>query len=308
MTSSEYSFTRYLSAKKSVDDRALNRRVWEALGERVPISSRGEPLMVLEIGAGIGTMIERMVDWDLLKFAQYTAIDNQPEVIDHARQYLSDWAQSQGYQVQESAPGLLISGEEIHIEIQLEAIDLFDFLAENQGVRSWDLLVAHAFLDLLDLPDTLPKLIELCKLGGLWYFSLNYDGLTIFEPTIKEEFDQLVLDLYDRSMDDRLIEGLQSGDSRTGRQLFTHLTGANAAIAAAGSSDWVVFPGSDGYPRDEEYFLHFIVNTIYRELRFHPALETKRFENWIQERHAQIERRELVYIAHQLDFMGVYGG
>lgn len=302
MTSSPYSFTRYLSAKKSVDDRALNRRVWEALVERVPNSSRSKPLKVLEIGAGIGTMLARMVDWGHLKFAHYTAVDSQPEVIYYARKYLSDWAQSKDLQVQETKHGLLISGEQMHIEFHLEGIDLYDFLAENQGGRAWDVLAAHAFLDLLDLPSTLPKLLELCK---VWYFSLNYDGLTILEPTIEVEFDQLVLDLYDRTMDNCLVGGVKSGDSRTGRHLFTHLTETGATIAAAGSSDWVVHPGRDGYPHDEEYFLHFIINTIYEALRFDPVLEEKRFENWIKERHAQIERRELVYIAHQIDFMGM---
>jgi hypothetical protein len=36
-------------------------------------------------------------------------------------------------------------------------------------------------------------------------------------------------------------------------------------------------------------------------------LDPVRFEAWIAERHAQIERGELVYIAHQLDFFGVAG-
>jgi hypothetical protein len=43
-------------------------------------------------------------------------------------------------------------------------------------------------------------------------------------------------------------------------------------------------------------------------LRNHPALEQVRFDRWITERHAQIERGELVYIAHQLDFLGQVKG
>jgi SAM-dependent methyltransferase len=308
MTPSQYTFTRYLSAKKSVDDRALNQHVWEALTERMPIPPRGKPLKVLEIGAGIGTMLERMVDWGLLKFARYTAIDNQAGVIEYAHKYLSDWAHTQDFQVQETKPGLLINGEGMHIEVQLENIDLSDFLTENQGDRTWDVLIAHAFLDLLDVPSTLPELFELCKSTGIWYFSLNYDGLTVLEPTIEEEFDQLILDLYDHTMDNRLVGGVKSGDSRTGRSLFTHLTKTNASIAAAGSSDWVVHPGSNGYNYDEEYFLHFIINTIFEALRSHSDLDANRFDNWIQERHSQIERKELVYIAHQIDFMGMCSG
>lgn len=308
MIPNKYSFTRYLSAKKSVDDRALNRGVWGTLADYLPSSSPGKPLQVLEIGAGIGTMIERMVDWGLLKFANYTAIDAQAEVIDSARQRLPSWAQAQGFQTKKTYPGLLISGEKIDINVQLENIDLHNFIASHKGRRAWDVLVAHAFLDLVDVPRALTMIFELCKVGGLFYFSLNYDGLTILEPTIDLEFDQLVLDLYNQTMDNRVIDGKNSGDSRTGRQLFNHLAKTGAQVAAAGSSDWVVFPGVDGYPHDEKYFLHFIINTMYRALNFHPGLEIDRFEKWVEERHSQIERNELVYIAHQIDFMGTYTG
>ena len=58
------------------------------------------------------------------------------------------------------------------------------------------------------------------------------------------------------------------------------------------------------YPADDAYFLHFIVNTMYGALRGHPELNAPRFEAWIGKRHAQIERSELVYVAHQLDVVG----
>ena len=164
--------------------------------------------------------------------------------------------------------------------------------------------MAHAFLDLIDLPSILPKLLDLCKEDGIFYFSLNYDGLTILEPTIDMEFDSLVLDLYHQTMDNRLNAGQKSGDSRTGRHLFSQLANTGATVVAAGSSDWVVHPGQDGYPQDEKYFLHYIINTIYRALRFHPDMEIDRFEKWIEGRHSQIEGQELVYIAHQIDFFG----
>ena len=58
-----YSFTRYLEAKKGIDDRSLNRHVWNALVQRLERSKStpDKPIQILEIGAGIGTMIERML-------------------------------------------------------------------------------------------------------------------------------------------------------------------------------------------------------------------------------------------------------
>ena len=71
-----------------------------------------------------------------------------------------------------------------------------------------------------------------------------------------------------------------------------------------GASDWVIFPGPNGYEGDDAYFLHFIVHTVHQALLGHAELDAERFSAWIARRHEQIERRELVYVAHQLDVLG----
>ncbi len=87
----DYSFDHYLAAKKTVDDRALNRPVWELLKSEVAqqLAMLERPLAVLEIGAGIGTMIERTLEWDLFADQRhgvtYTAIDADEQNIAAAR-------------------------------------------------------------------------------------------------------------------------------------------------------------------------------------------------------------------------------
>ncbi len=79
---SDYTFTRYLAAKKSVDDRALNEHVYQAMIEALPPS----PISILEIGAGIGTMVERLHERQA--FANdviYTAIDTELNNIQEAQ-------------------------------------------------------------------------------------------------------------------------------------------------------------------------------------------------------------------------------
>jgi SAM-dependent methyltransferase len=300
-----YSFTRYLSAKKRIDDRALNRQAWDSLSRALPPAGPGTPLHVLEIGAGTGAMFERMIDWGLLKYADYTALDVQAENIASARQALPQWAPLHGYHCQVNPAGSLVfTGEALKVSLQLEVIDIYDFIARHQGQKGWDLLIAHAFLDLLDIPAVLPRLFGLCRPSGLFYFTINFDGLTLLEPAIDPAFDMLIQNLYHRTMDERTVNGRPSGDSRAGRHLFGHVKDAGAEIIAAGASDWVVFPISQSYPQDEAYFLHFIVHTIHKTLAGHPGLDALHFERWVAERHAQIERGELVYIAHQLDFVG----
>jgi len=304
-TPEAYSFTRYLSAKKSVDDRALNRLVWQSLSQALPLAAPGAPLRVLEIGAGAGAMFERMLAWGLLKYADYTAIDLNEENIANALQQLPSWAARRGYRTQlDPDNSLAFTGHGLQVSLRLEAIDLFDFIARQPGRWGWDLLVAHAFLDLMDIPAVLPPLFGLCKPGGLFYFTINFDGATLLEPAIDPAFDELVQNLYHRTMDERRIDGQPSGDSRAGRHLFHQIRNAGAEIIAAGASDWVVIPGPRGYPQDAAYFLHFIVHTIHQALAGHAQLDALRFERWIAARHAQIQRGELVYIAHQLDYAG----
>ena len=275
-----YSFTRYLAAKKSVDDRALNEHIWQLLQRTLA----QQPLHVLEIGAGIGTMITRVIERQLFAAeVNYSAIDAQATNIDVARERLQELPEN--------------------FTLQLEAIDFFDFVAREQNRQSWDLLIAHAFLDLVDLTTTLPLLFSLLKPGGLFYATVNFDGDTIFQPEIDPAIDPFVIDLYHRTMDERIINGRPSGDSHTGRHMFGSAQAAGGQLLAAGSSDWVVFAGEKGYLADEAYFLHFIVNTMQEALHGHSELDSSLFDAWIAQRHAQIEAGTLVYIAHQLDFL-----
>jgi hypothetical protein len=305
MTSDEYSFTRYLAAKKSVDDRALNRHVLQIMGDSLQARSEERPLKVLEIGAGIGTMIERLVDWDLIADVEYTAIDSDAKNIDFARQRLLAWAAKNHFQIIDGGNELQFSSNKGGVLVKLLAVDLFDFLERYQWNESWNLLIAHAFLDLVDVPTTLPRIFDLAGNEGFFYFSINYDGLTVLQPNIDQEFDQWVLELYHRSMEQRVRDGQRFGDRYTGRHLFQQIQDSGGQILASGSSDWVVYPGMTGYPDDESYFLHFITHTIFQALNNHDELDSPQFADWIRQRHDQIDRRELVYIAHQLDYFGI---
>jgi SAM-dependent methyltransferase len=295
MTNS-FSFTRYLAAKKSVDDRALNRQVWRTLQAALPDSR----LHILELGAGIGAMVERIVEWDLLRTAAvYTAVDNEPENIAHLYQRLPQF----GFTRQDDYLRWQNDGRDLTVHPQ--TADIRQIAADPAQQGRWDLLIAHAVLDLLPLDRLLAPLLGLLKPGGLFYFTINFDGETIFEPLLDPILDAEIMRLYHASMDNRLIDGERSGDSRAGRHLFQQLMAAGGHILAAGSSDWVVY-GQDGrYPADEAYFLHCILQMLAQTLRPAPELDPGQFAPWLSQRQAQIERGELVYIAHQLDFVGL---
>jgi SAM-dependent methyltransferase len=304
----DYSFMRYLAAKKGVDDRSLNRHVWDRLAKAI-LDFRGpEPLKVLEVGCGIGTMLERLLDWGLLVHAAYTAVDAAPECLEEARSRLRTYAERKGGGLVVDQNWLIFQSHSYRVLLQWEALDLHRFLAREQGRAAWDLVIAHAFLDLVDLPATLPPLLSLLRDRGLAYFTLNFDGVTILKPEVDPALDRQIIDLYHRTMNERRVGGRPSGGSFTGRNLFRELAAAGARVLAAGSSDWVVFPSPHGYPDDEAYFLHFLINTVREALDAHPELDPHRFQHWVEARHAQIEAGRLVLIAHQLDFLARVGG
>ncbi|MCB9135416.1 MAG: class I SAM-dependent methyltransferase [Anaerolineales bacterium] len=278
-----YSFPRYLAAKKTIDDRALNQHVWDTMTRAVSPAAPGEPLRILEVGCGIGTMFERLSERGFPIPFTYTGIDASPENITSARvRFLPTTDHSP------LTPYFLLA-------------DLFALPPEILPA-SFDLLLAHAVLDLLDLSRALPHLFRYLRPGGVFYFTLNFDGETIFQP--EHPLDPLILALYHRTMDERLTEGVPSGDSRTGRHLFAHLQNSGAEILAAGSSDWVVFPGAMGYPGDEAYFLHHILHFFEQSLSGYSELPENQLLAWLETRHGQITRKELVFLAHQLDFAG----
>ena len=70
-------FARYLAAKRTVDDRALNGRVWRRLSEELK-SYPGAELALVDVGAGIGTGAERFAEWRLaepLSRLRYTGLE-----------------------------------------------------------------------------------------------------------------------------------------------------------------------------------------------------------------------------------------
>ncbi len=285
----DYSFDHYLAAKKTVDDRALNRPVWELLKSEVTsrLSALERPLDVLEIGAGTGTMIERTVDWNLFAAQRcgvsYTAIDASAQNIAAARQRLD-------------APPTWLT-------LSLAEFDFFAFADARERHGGFDLLIANAFLDLVDLTQALPLLKQLLRPNGLAYLTINFDGVTSLLPTLDPAFDALVEKTYHQTMDHRIIDGQRSGDSRTGRILFEKLAAADFTVLLAGSSDWVVHAVDGAYMHDEASFLHFIVQTIQGALSGNLQIAPDRLAQWGTDRHGQIERGELVYVTHQLDFL-----
>jgi hypothetical protein len=288
-------YARYLAAKTTVDDRALNRQVLAELRRLMPA---GAP-RVLEAGAGLGTMVARLLEWGVVSAGEYILLDADRQLLDCSRRWLRDWAAARGVRSELLPDGLQVGD----LRVRLVNAELGGYLEAAQGELA-DVLIANAVLDLVDVPAVLPGLMRLLVPGGVYWFTINYDGETIFEPG--HPLDDQVMGAYHRDMDERIRYGRPAGESRTGRRLFRHLRDASAPALAVGSSDWVVYPAPDGnYPADEAYFLRSILKTIRDALRSRPdRVEPSDLADWLAVRCRQLAAGELVYVAHQLDFAG----
>lgn len=276
-------FHAFLRAKESVDDRALHQGVYGALLAWLALPRQG-PLEALEVGCGIGTMIARLQRWGTWDKAHtpihYTALDRDPANI-----------------------ALLSRVNTPRWRIFPVAEDFYLFAQEAiaQG-RQYDLVIAHAVLDLLHLPRALPLLRQLIKPNGAAWFTLNFDGATIFEPPIDPPFDDLIEARYHATMDARIADGAQSGESRTGRRLFTALPEHGFEIIAAGPSDWVVYAQDGVYPGAEQRFVHSILETMRGALSHDATIDAGRFSEWLETRHKQLASGTLAFLAKQYDF------
>jgi hypothetical protein len=290
-----FDYARYLAAKTTVDDRALNRHVLAELRRLMPA---GAP-QVLEIGAGLGTMVARLMDWGVVGGGEYVLLDADRHLLDRSRRWLRDWAAARGLRNDLLPDGLQVGD----LRVRLVHAELGSYLETAHEERA-DVLIANAVLDLVDVPAVLPGLLRLLVPGGVYWFTINYDGESIFAPD--HPHDDQVMRAYHRDMDERVRYGRPAGESRTGRHLFHHLRDAGAPALAAGSSDWVVSADPDGnYPADEAHFLRSILDTIRDALRLRQDwVQPADLGDWLAERGRQLAAGELVYIAHQLDFVG----
>lgn len=283
------SFRAYLRAKRTVDDRAIDRRVFERLRREL----RGrERLRVLDVGAGLGAMCHRLVEWEALPpRVEYTLVDREASTLVAAREELPGWARERGFDVADDGERLVCTRDEEHLSVEFVAGDALAVAPAGEC----DLLVGQAFLDLVE-PDALPDLLTALDPGGLWYFPITYDGGTHFSPPHPDD------DAVERAYHDHMDARPKAG-RRAGRSVYHALPDSADLLAAAGS-DWVVYPREGGYPAEEATFLRWVLDAVEGALREDDALAPAALDDWVETRREQVAAGDLVYVAHQLDLLG----
>lgn len=291
------SFQRYLRAKQTVDDRALDERLIDDLRETLATRATASdgPLRVLEVGAGIGTMLTRFIEWDVLPAGRirYTAVDLQSENIAEFPRYIETWADNRSITVENGEQLTLVDTDQ---RIELELVDAEAIAYAEATKEKYDLVVGAALLDILDLSN-LPALVGTLANGGVYYFPITFDGGTRFSPS--HAADRAVEQSYHEHMDHKA-----GGSSQAGSEALSRLQQLPGISIDAAGSDWIVRPRDGAYPADETYFLKFILDSIEDAVTEITDGEFEPLEGWLDSRRAQVDAGQLIYLTHQLDLFG----
>jgi SAM-dependent methyltransferase len=170
-------YIRYLAVKRQIDDRSLSGSVWRKLHDHLRQAKRRRPLDVIEMGGGIGTMFDRVLDWTLTPRLQYTLIEANRAYLDEFEsriEHLPYIAAGSEKRFQGQAP----SG--VTFELEALCADIHAVIGDPKLFNRWDLVMAHAVMDLVNIPETLHGFQRLLRPGGLLYLTLNYDGYPVF--------------------------------------------------------------------------------------------------------------------------------
>ncbi len=271
----------YLEAKRSIDDRSVNRRVWDAMVNAVS-QSGPRSLRIAEVGAGTGTMIDRMREWGFFASAKRAG----RVVTYHAWEVSPD-----------STKRL---SERLAASPEIDSWNVFthNVLDDAYGEAPYDLVVAHAVMDLFRPHEAVGMLTRLLAEDGVVYASIIFDGATFIEPVADQRVDAEVLRLYHRSMGGGFA-----------RAHLSALRDRGFSFAEVGGSDWIVPPRGDEAREDEQILLGTILDMVEEsvgsllERGVDTSLDRESFQWWIAQRREQVERGELLFIAHQLDLL-----
>jgi hypothetical protein len=264
---------RYLTAKRSVDDRARDCRVRDRLLDTLPEHPR-----VGEAGCGTGLSVPTLHDWGVTP-RSYQGFDTDPGIVAFARWLVPQVLRRREY-------------DAVGPDITFGVGDALRALPEAAPADGFDLVLAQSFLDLVSTERALDALGRAVGGDGFVYAPLTFDGESIFLP--EHPADERVVEAFHAD-----IDATPGRDSRAGRHLLDRLRERGARVEAVAASDWIVRPSPDGsYPADERYFLACILGFVADALA-----DVEGGEAWLETRRRQLRAGELTYVAHGYDLL-----
>jgi len=267
------SFDAYLWAKEGIDSKSLHQPTWQLLVEACRTQ---EPARVLEVGAGVGTMLRRLFLAGALGNTSYWALEPQLALLEQASRLLE--------QLVRDYP------ESAHNVVLYPLADDWQSFSARPAAHPYILVVAHAFVDLVDAPAFLDSLVPFVAEGSLVYLSLIFDGLTQWYPQLPE--DDELMDLYHADMGHSVFNGTRSGP-RSARLIWNHALKGGWKLLSAGPSDWIMIAPTSAH---EQVVQLWLLSTIHKVLG-------DRATSWVQRRLIQARQGNLGLRISHMDLL-----
>jgi hypothetical protein len=281
---------RYLTAKRSVDDRARNRRVRERLRQALP-----ESPTVVEAGCGVGLAVPSLFEWGVAP-RSYHGVDTDGGIVSFARALVPRELRRRGHDVVETPEGCRVAsptaGESNGTDVVFEQGDALSRLPAVAPDGGADLLVAQSFFDLVPTDAGLDAAARALSPDGVAYAPLTFDGATRFTPA--HPADAAVLAAFHDDID------TGAGPVRAATALVDGVRRRGGRVLAVGASDWAVTPVTGTYPADERSFLACILGFVSDAVG---GQEVDGFEDWVATRRRQLRSGDLGYVARNYDVL-----
>lgn len=266
-------FVDYLEAKRNADERARDCTTFE-LFLRLLTSFRRPS--VLDVGTGTGAMARRVSDALAREDVEITGIDTRAESIEIARSRAAEG----GYE-----------------RLRFECRSVFD-----SGKIRYAAITAHSFVDEFPPRRLLRAFADHLVPGGLVYASLTYNGRTELWPRAGDRnYERKLLAEYDRSMDERLFDGIPVAGSHGASSFLAEAERCGFEIVHFGGADWCIQPENGAYPEGDATVLDGMIDFIANEANRRSKFDPQRTEAWRSTRRKQIAVSTLRLLVHHLD-------
>lgn len=301
---SDSSIRNYFEERVSTDSDGVNQKIFGYLSSYV---KKIESPVILDIGAGTGAVIRRMVKSAEIANPVFYGLDASRDLLDEARRQIAPLLERMGFAVKGGDQVIIATKDKRSVDVHLVTGDFFDEkLQASLEKLPLSGITTHAFLDLVPIEPTVAIVARLLKKGGFFYSSINYNGATELFPFFEDRsFEERLLSTYNRSMDERRVDSQPAGGSRAGGLLYGAVADHGFKIAGFGSSDWSIFPWNGSYTPTEENFLNSLLLTIYEEGLRHSELDRYSLAAWYATRSESVEQKALALLTHQTDLLAI---
>jgi trans-aconitate methyltransferase len=289
-------FADFLQAKYALDERSLNREVRGAFLDALHTLPHIE---CLDVGAGTCATFRRMLNSGLTPPLSLTALDRDPALLDLARVQAVAWLRAADLEPHVEERAIRTHGER-PVDIRFVAGDLKDYRPD----RHYNVITAHAVLDIVPLSDSSRLFAAWLAPGGYLYASINYDGDTALLPVYSDAaFEARLLGHYNDTMELRRVDGQATGGAQCGRRLLGLLPDAGFDVLAYGSSDWNITPFLGEYRDADAACLAALLELIGAEGQRSGLFHQDHLDRWREDRLNLLQQRRLGLIVHQLDLL-----